>query len=379
LQSVFEIVIEYAVSDCGLRFKIEKKAVGTRARLGKVETAHGEFPTPAFMPVGTQAAVKGLTTAQLHEVEATIVLSNTYHLYLRPGSESIRKLGGLHRFMGWNGPILTDSGGYQVFSLSDLRKVTPEGVRFKSHLDGSEHEFTPALSMAVQRDLGSDLVMVLDDCPQYPITEEQTKRSLEITHRWAEQCRQFPLGERQALLGIVQGSTYPALREESAKTLVSIGFDGYAIGGLSLGESRGLKSEMVDAAVENLPEDSLHYLMGMGRPEEIVAAVAQGIDLFDCVLPTRNARNGSLFTSQGTVVIKQSRYREDPEPADPECDCYVCKNFSRAYLRHLYMAREINSAVLNTYHNVYFYLKLMKRIRESIANDSFSGWMEKQQ
>ncbi len=372
-------MIEYAVSDCGLRFKIEKKAAKTRARLGKVETAHGEFRTPAFMPVGTQAAVKGLTTAQLHEVEATIVLSNTYHLYLRPGSERIRKLGGLHRFMGWNGPILTDSGGYQVFSLSDLRKVTPEGVRFKSHLDGSEHEFTPELSMAVQRDLGSDLVMVLDDCPQYPITEQQTKRSLEITHRWAEQCRQFPLGEEQALLGIVQGSTYPALREESAKTLVSIGFDGYAIGGLSLGESRELKSEMVDAAVANLPEDSLHYLMGVGTPVEIVAAVGQGIDLFDCVLPTRNARNGFLFTSQGPVVIKQSRYREDPEPADPECDCYVCKNFSRAYLRHLFMAREINSAILNTYHNVYYYLKLMRRIRESIANDCFSSSMEKLQ
>ena len=352
-------------------FRVEKKATGSRARLGRISTPHGEFPTPAFMPVGTKAAVKGLITTQLLELRTTVVLANTYHLYLRPGNDLIRRLGGLHRFMNWEGPILTDSGGYQIFSLSDLRKVTSEGVRFKSHLDGSEHQFTPELSMSVQRDLGSDMVMVLDDCPPYPIAEEDVKRSLEITNQWAERCRKAELNPGQALLGIVQGSTYATLREESAKALVQIGFDGYAIGGLSLGESRKLKTEMVDAAVQNLPEESVHYLMGVGTPEEILSAVAQGIDLFDCVLPTRNARNGFLFTSQGPVVIKQSRYRDDPSPVDPNCNCYVCKYYSRAYLRHLFIAGEINSAILNTYHNVYFYLRWMEKIRESIANDTF--------
>ncbi|MCI0605075.1 tRNA guanosine(34) transglycosylase Tgt [bacterium] len=352
-------------------FKIERKAAGSRARLGKAVTPNGEFSTPAFMPVGTKAAVKGLITGQLLELRTTVVLANTYHLYLRPGSDLIRRLGGLHRFMNWRGPILTDSGGYQIFSLSDLRKVTQEGVRFKSHLDGTEHQFTPEISMAVQKDLGADLLMVLDDCPPYPVTEEQAKGSLEITHQWAERCRKAALNPGQALLGIVQGSTFGKLREESAKTLVQIGFDGYAVGGLSIGESRELKREMVEAALAHLPENSIHYLMGVGTPEEIVSAVSQGIDLFDCVLPTRNARNGYLFTSQGPVIIKQNRYREDPAPLDPDCECYVCRHYSRAYLRHLFMSGEINSAMLNTYHNVYFYLRLMERIRESIANDTF--------
>jgi queuine tRNA-ribosyltransferase len=352
-------------------FQVEKRATGSRARLGRVSTPHGEFPTPAFMPVGTKAAVKGLTTIQLRELKTSIVLANTYHLYLRPGNDLIRQLGGLHRFMNWNGPILTDSGGYQVFSLSDLRKVTLEGVRFKSHLDGSEHQFTPELSMSVQRDLGADLVMVLDDCPPYPISEADVQRSLEFTHQWAERCKKSELNEGQALFGIVQGSTYPHLREQSAKALRQIGFDGYAIGGLSLGESRELKTEMVDAAVQNLPEECAHYLMGVGTPEEILSAVSQGIDLFDCVLPTRNARNGYLFTSKGPVVIKQSRYRDDPNPVDANCDCDVCKNYSRAYLRHLFISGEMNSAILNTYHNVHFYLRWMEKIRESIANDTF--------
>jgi queuine tRNA-ribosyltransferase len=334
-------------------------------------TPNGEFSTPAFMPVGTKAAVKGLITGQLLELKTTVVLANTYHLYLRPGSDLIRRLGGLHRFMNWNGPILTDSGGYQIFSLSDLRKVTQEGVRFKSHLDGSEHQFTPEVSMAVQKDLGANLLMVLDDCPPYPVAEEQAKSSLDITNQWAERCRKVELNAGQALLGIVQGSTFAKLREESARTLVQIGFDGYAVGGLSLGESRELKREMVEASLAYLPEERIHYLMGVGTPEEIVSAVSQGIDLFDCVLPTRNARNGYLFTSQGPVVIKQNRYREDPDPIDPECECYVCRHYSRAYLRHLFLSGEINSAILNTYHNVHFYLRLMERIRESIANDTF--------
>ena len=348
------------------------------ARRARISTAHGPVETPVFMPVGTQATVKAISQDILEELGAQIILANTYHLYLRPGAEQIRALGGLHRFMSWDRAILTDSGGFQVWSLSQMRKVSDQGVEFRSHLDGSPHVFTPESATASQIALGADIIMAFDECTEYPAERERACQSMELTVRWAEQCKRFPFGEEQALLGIVQGSMYPALREESARALVSIGFDGYAIGGLSLGESRGLKSEMIDAAVANLPEDSLHYLMGVGRPEEITAAVAQGIDLFDCVLPTRNARNGSLFTSQGTVVIKQSRYREDPEPVDPECDCYVCKNFSRAYLRHLFMAREINSAVLNTYHNVYFYLKWMRRIRESIANDNFSDWMEKQ-
>ena len=323
------------------------------------------------MPVGTKAAVKGLITSQLLELGTTVVLANTYHLYLRPGSDLIRSLGGLHGFMNWKGPILTDSGGYQIFSLSDLRKVTREGVRFKSHLDGSEHEFTPEVSMAVQRDLGADLVMVLDDCPPYPVAEEKAAESLSITHEWAERCRNAELNAGQALLGIVQGSTFSHLREQSAKALVAIGFDGYAIGGLSLGESREVKTTMVDAALQYLPEDSLHYLMGVGTPQEILSAVAQGIDLFDCVLPTRNARNGYLFTSKGPVIIKQSRYREDSGPLDPDCECYVCKNYTRAYLRHLYLSGEMNAGILNTYHNVHFYLTLMERIRHSIANDRF--------
>ncbi|HEY7160764.1 MAG TPA: tRNA guanosine(34) transglycosylase Tgt, partial [Acidobacteriota bacterium] len=256
--------------------------------------------------------------------------------------------------------------------LSDLRKVTDSGVRFKSHLDGSEHEFTPELSMSVQRDLGSDLVMVLDECPEFPVAKEQAKKSMDLTHRWAEICKQSPLGEDQALLGIVQGSTYPELREESARILTAMEFDGYALGGLCLGESKDLRHEMIDAAISYLPEEKLHYLMGAGTPEDIVRSVDQGIDIFDCVLPTRNARNGYLFTSQGPVIIKQSRYREDPAPLDPECGCYVCKNFSRAYLRHLFMAGEINSSILNTYHNVHYYLRLMEKIRKHIETDTFA-------
>lgn len=354
-------------------FRILKRSTSSRARLGEFATPHGVIPTPAFSPCGTQAAVKGLLPEQLLGMGASVVLANTYHLYLRPGSELIRKLGGLHRFMGWERPILTDSGGYQVFSLSGLRKVRPEGVRFKSHLDGSVHEFSPEVSMQAQLDLGSDLVMVLDECPSYPITRDETQRSLEMTHSWAERCRRFPLAEGQALFGIVQGSTFPDLREESARTLTAMEFDGYAVGGLSLGESKELRNEMIEAAIRPLPDEKIHYLMGVGTPEDILQGVRRGVDLFDCVLPTRNARNGSLFTSRGTISIKQARYRDDPAPLDPECDCTVCRNYSRAYLRHLYMAGEINSAILNTYHNVHFYLGWMQQIREAIANDALES------
>ena len=354
-------------------FRIIKRSTDSRARIGEFVTPHGVIPTPAFSPCGTQAAVKGLLPEQMLGMGASVVLANTYHLYLRPGSELIRKLGGLHRFMGWNRPILTDSGGYQVFSLSALRKVRPEGVRFKSHLDGSEHDFSPEVSMQVQRDLGSDLVMVLDECPRYPITREDAQRSLEITHSWAERCLRYPLAEGQALFGIVQGSMFPDLREESARTLTAMEFDGYAVGGLSLGESKELRNDMIEAAIRPLPDEKIHYLMGVGTPEDILQGVRRGVDLFDCVLPTRNARNGSLFTSQGTISIKQARYREDPAPLDPECSCAVCQNYSRAYLRHLYMAGEINSAILNTFHNVHFYLGWMQKIREAIANDTLES------
>jgi queuine tRNA-ribosyltransferase len=350
-------------------FTVEKTVQGGRARTGLVRTPHGVFATPAFMPVGTQAAVKGLTPAQLKELNTSVLLANTYHLYLRPGSDLIRRFGGIHRFMGWDGPILTDSGGYQVFSLSELRKVKSEGVRFRSHIDGSEHFFTPEISMEVQRDLGSDLVAVLDDCPPYGVDRDSAARSLQTTLQWAERCKTVPLAQGQALLGIVQGSVFPDLRAESARSLATIGFDGYAIGGLSLGENKEATWEMVDASVENLPQENLRYLMGVGTPHDIISAVRRGVDLFDCVLPTRNARNGYLFTSAGPVIIKQSRYKEDEGPLDPECGCYVCRNFSRAYLRHLFMAREINSAILNTYHNLYFYQTWMQRIRDRITGE----------
>lgn len=357
----------------GFGFKLIKGGV-TGPRLGCIFTPRGRVQTPVFMPVGTQATVKALTPEELEELGCEMILANTYHLFLRPGHKLIERLGGLHRFMNWHRPILTDSGGYQVFSLSPLRKLTEEGVRFRSHLDGSEVFLTPELAIEIQVSLGSDVIMVLDECTPYPSDRSYTIESMKLTHRWAERCKKVKRKEGQALFGIVQGGMYRDLRKESATRLSEIGFDGYGIGGLSVGEPKELMVEMTEATVEYLPADSPRYLMGVGMPEDIVEAVERGVDMFDCVLPTRCARNGLLFTSRGKLVIKNSQYKEDPEPLDPECECYTCRNYSRAYLRHLYTSGEILAARLNTVHNVHYYMKLMRDIRASIMEERFGSF-----
>ena len=344
------------------------------ARRARLTTAHGVVETPAFMPVGTQGAVKGLLNRDLHELGAGILLANTYHLHLRPGDDLIARLGGLHRFIGWPGPILTDSGGYQAFSLSTSRTIDEEGVTFRSHLDGSLHQLTPEKAADIQRNLGSDVAMVLDECLGYPATGDETRVSMERTLRWARRSRDWfggrdPGGSNagQAQFGIVQGGVFPELRRESARATVAIGFEGYAIGGLSVGEPNDLMYEIVGATATQLPEDRPRYLMGTGTPVDLVEAVGRGIDLFDCVLPTRNARNGQLFTSQGRMNIRNARYAEDARPPDEACACYTCRHCSRAYLRHLHLAGEISAASLNTLHNLHFYLDTMRRIREAIV------------
>jgi len=341
------------------------------------------------MPVGTQATVKGLSQRDLHDdLHAPIILSNTYHLFLRPGHELIRKLGGLHNFMSWSGAILTDSGGYQVFSLSDLRKITDEGVTFQSHLNGDTHKFTPASTVDVQMALGSDIMMVLDECPEYPVSHEYARVSMQRTVSWAGeamrhfhglrgQWHEFP-NPRQALFPIVQGSMFPDLRSECAEQLVELDADGYAIGGLSVGEPRPLSMEMVEATEPHLPRDRPRYAMGVGMPLELAEYVARGVDMMDCVLPSRNARNGWLFTSQGKVVIKNARYRDDAGPLDPNCGCYTCRNYSRAYLRHLFQAGEILFASLATRHNLARYLDIMGEIRQSILLAQFPQYLESQ-
>ena len=355
-----------------------------RARAGMLSTAHGDIETPAFMPVGTQGAVKGVTHRDLEASGAQILLSNTYHLYLRPGDDLIARLGGLHRFIGWTKPILTDSGGYQVFSLADRRTINEEGARFRSHLDGSEHLLTPEKATDIQSQLGSDIAMVFDECLALPADAAAVRASMERTLRWACRARDRFLALRdglvpgvvstnpgQAQFGIVQGGVQPDLREESAKHTVDVGFDGYAIGGLSVGEPPDVMYDIVSCTTACLPADRPRYLMGVGTPEDIVEAVARGVDMFDCVLPTRNARNGQLFTSQGRINIKNAPYAEDDGPIDPSCACYTCRTFSRAYLRHLYAANEINAATLNTLHNLHFYLDTLRRIRESLRFGRF--------
>ncbi len=326
-------------------------------------TEHGTIECPQFMPVGTQATVKALTPQQLKDAGAQTVLANTYHLYLRPGHQTVEKLGGLHSFMGWDRPILTDSGGFQVFSLASLRKVTDAGVEFQSHLDGSRHFFSPELSMEIQKSLGSDIVMAFDECPPYTLDKKQIAQSMERTLNWAKQCRNFKLKPHQKLFGIVQGGMFLDLRQECIEKLISIDFDGYALGGLSIGEPIEQMYEVVKNVTPFLPEDKPRYLMGVGTPEDLIFGVKCGIDLFDCVMPTRNARNGQLFASTGKINIKNAQYAEDPNPLDPKCNCYTCKNFSRAYLRHLYVAKEILSATLNSIHNISYYLNLMKTLR----------------
>jgi queuine tRNA-ribosyltransferase len=357
------------------------------ARRGRMTTAHGDVETPAFMPVGTQGAVKGVTHRELDGLGAGILLSNTYHLYLRPGDDLIARRGGLHRFIGWSKPILTDSGGYQVFSLSDRRTIDEQGAHFRSHLDGSAHSLTPEKAADIQAQLGSDVAMILDECLAHPASEDAARASMARTLRWACRGRDRFLALRdglvpqvqvsnpgQAQFGIVQGSVFPGLREESARQTVEIGFDAYAIGGLSVGEPPAVMYDMVSRTTPYLPVDRPRYLMGTGTPEDLVESVARGVDLFDCVLPTRNARNGQLFTSQGRINIKNARYAEDDRPLDPACGCYTCRTCSRAYLRHLFQAGEINSSTLNTLHNLHFYLDTLRQIRDAIAFGRFESF-----
>jgi len=362
-----EVEMEYG-------FELLKKEKSTGARLGRLKTPHGEFSTPVFMPVGTMGSVKGLSPADLEEIGVDIILANTYHLYLRPGHEVIRGLGGLHRFMNWDGPILTDSGGFQVFSLCDLRKIDEEGVRFNSHIDGSKCVLTPESAIGIQEALGADIIMPLDECTPYPADREYALNSMNLTHRWAKRCKSAKTQNGQALFGIVQGGMYGDLREDSAKTLVDIGFDGYAVGGLSVGEEKSLMQDMACAALRHLPQDRPRYLMGVGAPEDLVFGVESGVDMFDCVMPTRNARNGTLFTRRGKLVIKNAQYERDPSPVEEGCSCYTCRNFSRAYLRHLFMSGEILASRLNTVHNLYYYARLMKEMRSAIKDDSFEAF-----
>lgn len=353
-------------------FAIQREDRDSKARWGKISTPRGEISTPVFMPVGTQGTVKALTPEMLLHSGAEIILSNTYHLYLRPGHLLINSLGGLHRFMNWPRPILTDSGGFQIYSLGDLRSVKEEGVYFRSHIDGSSHFLSPEKAIEIQSALGADIMMVLDECTPYPMERLKVEASLARTLRWAKRCKMAHDGNRGALFGIVQGGMYADLRKRGVEGVVEVGFDGYALGGLSVGEPKNIMYEMIDITTPLLPADKPRYLMGVGKPEDLVNCVAMGIDMFDCVIPTRCARNGLLFTKRGKLVIKHARYREDPRPVDETCDCYACRHFSRAYLRHLYMAREILAMTLNTVHNIRFYLHLMETIREAIHAGTFS-------
>jgi queuine tRNA-ribosyltransferase len=336
------------------------------ARRGRLELAHGAVDTPAFMPVGTYGTVKAMSPAELREVGAQIVLGNTFHLWLRPGSAVIEKHGGLHRFMGWDGPILTDSGGFQVFSLGALRKITEEGVKFASPINGDRLLLTPEESMRVQRALDSDIAMIFDDCTPYPATHKQAQKSMQLSLRWAERSRRAFEGSRNALFGIVQGGVHEDLREDSLAGLLAIGFDGYALGGLAVGEPAGDRARILAHTAPRLPAERPRYLMGMGTPEDLIDGVLAGIDMFDCVLPTRNARNGWLFTRHGDVKIRNARWRDDPAPLDPECACYACRHFSLAYLHHLQRANEILGARLNTLHNLHYYQELMRGLRQAI-------------
>lgn len=342
----------------------------TGARLGRLTTPHGVIETPAFMPVGTAATVKGQTQQDLENLDVQILLSNTYHLFLRPGHEVVRKMGGLHKFMAWPRAILTDSGGYQVFSLSELRKVSNEGVTFRSHLDGSEHFLSPEKALEIEIALGADILMVLDECIEAPASQARTRDAAQRTLDWARRSKdyfaQYGDAARQALFGIVQGGTYATVRRENADALVELNFPGYAIGGLAVGESHAITCEMAGIVAPRLPRDRPRYLMGVGKPEQIPDYVALGIDMMDCVLPTRSARHGCLYTSQGRLLIRNARYISDQRPIDEQCRCAVCKRYTRAYLRHLYASGEFLATILNTHHNIHFYLDIMRRIREAI-------------
>ena len=350
-------------------------ATDGRARRGRLDTAHGPMETPAFMPVGTAATVKAMTPEAVAETGAQCVLGNTYHLMLRPGSERIKRLGGLHEFMNWPGPILTDSGGFQVWSLKDLRKLTEKGVTFRSHIDGAKHELTPESAMAIQNDLDADITMVLDECTPFGVDEAEARVSMELSMRWAQRCRDaFEQRPGYGLFGIVQGGVFPNLRAESAKALVDIGFDGYAIGGLAVGEGQDLMFQTLDVTTPHLPEDKPRYLMGVGKPSDLVGAVERGVDMFDCVLPTRSGRTDQAFTRRGQVNIRNARHKDDPRPLDPDCSCYACANYSRAYLHHLAQAKEILGLTLLTWHNLHYYQELMAGMRAAIESGTFAAF-----
>ncbi len=367
-----------------IQFEITHECSTTHARVGILHTPHGDIDTPVFMPVGTQATVKGLSQRDLFDdLGVRILLGNTYHLYLRPGHQTIRKLGGLHRFMSWPGAMLTDSGGFQVFSLSELRKITEDGVRFQSHLNGDAHQFTPESTVDVQLAFGSDILMALDECPPYPVSHQYARDSMLRTVRWAQRAsahhflQMQSLNTQHALFPIVQGSVFGDLRRECAERLVELDSDGFAVGGLSVGEPRPLSLEMVEASEPHLPKDRPRYAMGVGMPEELAEYIARGIDMMDCVLPSRNARNGCLFTSQGKLIIKHARFKEDPRPIDENCACYTCRNHSRSYLRHLFQAGEILYASLATRHNIRRYLDIMGEIRHAIQLDAFPEYLKR--
>ncbi|OGS24849.1 MAG: tRNA guanosine(34) transglycosylase Tgt [Elusimicrobia bacterium RIFOXYB2_FULL_50_12] len=359
-------------------FKILKKSGDCKARLGTLETANGTIRTPVFMPVGTQGTVKSISNDELVALGAEIILSNAYHLYLRPGTELISEAGGIHRFIGWKKPMLTDSGGFQVFSLATLRRLNADGVEFRSHIDGSKHTFTPEKSIEVQQKIGADIIMCFDECAPYPCAYDYAQRSMDTSVKWAQRCREYfeksapDSGREQLLFGIIQGSVYADLRRESARRTVEIGFPGYAIGGLSVGEPKNDMAAMLEATVPLLPEDKPHYLMGVGMPEDIWEAVERGIDMFDCVLPTRNGRNGQAFTMRGKVNIGNAPYQRDFGPLDPECNCPACRGYSRSYISHLFRSQELLALRLLTLHNLYFMINLLDIIRKSIESDTFA-------
>lgn len=355
--------------DYMFRYELIKEDKHTNARLGRFHTPHGSFDTPVFMPVGTQATVKALTPKNLEEIKAQIILSNTYHLYLRPGHDLVKEAGGLHNFMNWNRPILTDSGGFQVFSLSDLRKITEEGVTFRSHLDGSSHFFSPEQAINIQNALGADIIMAFDECIPYPADHDYTDRSVDRTIRWLDRCIKAHNRDDQALFGIIQGGMYKDLRLKS--TLETLAFDlpGYGIGGLSVGEPKDLMYQMLDVIMPHMPKNKPRYLMGVGSPDCLLEGVIRGVDMFDCVLPTRIARNGTSLTSRGRVVVRNASYERDFTPLDPDCDCYTCQNFTKAYLRHLIKANEILASTLLSIHNLRFLIKLMEEVKMAILED----------
>ena len=362
------------------RFQVEAVDTHSRARLGAFQNARGRVETPVFMPVGTQASVKTLSAEDLEASGADIILANTYHLYLRPGHSLIREMGGLHGFTSWNRLFLTDSGGFQVYSLAELNKITDDGVRFRSHLDGSSHEFTPEMSMAIQTDLGGDIVMVFDQCTTWPCTPGESRVALDRTTRWAARSRRAfddrdaIAGSDQALFGIVQGSVFPDQRRQSLEELMAIGFDGYAIGGLAVGEPKSAMWETIEVLEPHLPADRPRYLMGVGTPEDLIEGVRRGIDMFDCVLPTRNARKGTVFTRDGRLVVKNAAYARDERPLDSDCNCPTCLRYSRAYLRHLFATGELLGPRLASLHSVYFYLALMTELRASLREGRFDSW-----